>query len=240
MIDFHAHILPEIDDGPKLYEESVAILHEAKTAGFDKIISTSHYALNVYEIPEYKRQTIIQELKTEQDIPEIFLGSEIFLTHNIVDLLKEYKASTINGTNYVLLELSPKEKKITHVEDIIAKLKENNYIPILSHPERYILFQKNFKLLYELKDLGVLFQSNYGSILGMYGFFAKITMKKMLKSNLVNFLGSDVHKKRSIYTKTSKAIKEIGKIISSEYLENLTTTNAQKILNGESLLYDNN
>ena len=235
MIDFHAHILPNVDDGPKNYDQSVRILKEAKKAGFDKVIATSHYALSIYETPEYKRKELIDELNREKNIPEIFLGSEIFLTHNIIELLTEFNASTINSSNYVLVEISKKEKNLEHIKKLILKLKENNYIPILSHPERYLIFQKNFKLIYELKDMGVLFQSNYCSILGMYGFFAKKTMFKLLKNNLITFLGSDVHTENSIYLKIEKSIERIKKIISNDYLQDITTNNARKILQGENL-----
>ena len=91
-------------------------------------------------------------------------------------------------------------------------MKEHHYIPILAHPERYSVIQKNFNLLLELKDMGVLFQSNYGSILGMYGLGAKLTFKKMLKNNLVDLLGSDVHRPNSIYPKIPKSIEKISKL----------------------------
>ena len=91
MIDFHSHILPEIDDGSKNYEESLKMLEEAQNVGFDKVISTSHYATDCYESPEYKRKELIDDLNLQENIPEIILGSEIFLTYNIIDLLKEGK-----------------------------------------------------------------------------------------------------------------------------------------------------
>lgn len=232
MIDFHSHILPGIDDGSRSYEESKIMLVEAKNAGFNKIISTSHYALHCFETPEYKRENLIEELNHEENVPEIILGSEIFLNYTIVDLLKEYKASTINKTNYVLFEL-PLRHQFPNLKLTINKLKENNYIPILAHPERYSIVQKNFNFLLELRDMGVLFQSNYGSILGMYGLGAKLTLKKMLKNNLVDFLGTDVHRPNSIYLKLPKAIEKISKLTSKSQLEDIIHNNAEAILNGE-------
>lgn len=232
MIDFHSHILPNIDDGSRSYEESKIILMEAKNMGFDKIIATSHYALNCFETPEYKREQLIEELNQEQNVPEIILGSEVFLNYTIVDLLEEYKASTINKTHYVLFEL-PLRHQFPNLKITINKLKENNYIPILAHPERYSVIQKDFNLLLELKDMGVLFQSNYGSIVGMYGLGAKLTLKKMLKNNLVDLLGSDVHRPNSIYPKVPKAIEKISKLTSRHQLEDMINNNAEAILRGE-------
>lgn len=232
MVDFHSHILPGIDDGSKTYEESKQILLEAKEAGFDKIISTSHYIYDCYEVPEYKRKELITNLNQEENTPEIILGSEIFLTYNIVDLLKDFKASTINGTNYILFEL-PLRHYVSNLKDVINRLKENNYKLILAHPERYQIVQNNFDFLYELQEMGILFQCNYASILGYYGFSAKSTVKKMLKKGLVSFLGSDVHRAETIYEIIPKAMKKIEKIVDQEYLEDLTTNNAEKVLRNE-------
>ena len=91
------------------------------------------------------------------------------------------------------------------------------------------------KRLYELQDLGVIFQANYGSILGMYGFAAKRTVKKMLKENLISLLGTDSHKENSIYMEVPKAISKISKLVSEETLKDLTTYNAELILNGKNL-----
>lgn len=232
MIDFHSHILPEVDDGSQSYEESQLLIVEARDAGFDKIISTSHYASNCYEVPEYKRKEHIENLKQEENAPQIFVGSEIFLTHDVLTALEEFKASTINGTKYILVEL-PLRQHFFNLKDAIYRLQEKDYRIVLAHPERYTMVQKNFDLLYELSDLGILFQCNYASILGLYGMSAKSVMKKMLKQNLVSFLGSDVHRKQTIYPKIPKAINKIKKYISVEELNSITTENAEKILNGE-------
>ena len=234
MIDFHTHILHGVDDGARDYDESKNLLNEAKNFGFNKIISTSHYALNTFEVPEYKRIDLINDLKSDTNDIEILLGSEIFLSYNVLDLLTEFKASTINNTKYILFEL-PLRNHFPNLKDTINKLKDSNYKLILAHPERYKIIQDNFELLYDLKDMGILFQSNYGSILGLYGLSAKYVFKKMLKNNIVHLLGTDVHRQNTIYPKTPKAIDKISKIISNNYLEDLITNNAEQILNGENL-----
>ena len=234
MIDFHTHILHGIDDGARDYVESKNLLVEAKENGFNKIISTSHYALHTFETPEYKRINLINDLRSENIDIELFLGSEIFLCYNILDLLSEFKASTINNSRYILFEL-PLRNHFPNLKDTINKLKDNGFKLILAHPERYKIVQDNFDILKDLKEMGVLFQSNYGSILGLYGIKAKYTFKKMLKNNYVQFLGSDVHRQNTIYPQIHKALKKISQKISNDYLEDLTTNNAEQILNGEDL-----
>ena len=42
MIDFHTHILPNIDDGSTSMDETINLILEAKQVGFTGVISTSH------------------------------------------------------------------------------------------------------------------------------------------------------------------------------------------------------
>lgn len=257
MIDFHSHILPNIDDGSTSMEESVKLIKEAAQAGFTSIISTSHYLQNYYECDEAERTGLLAELaeqvkmadvkssggigkeKSSDDdtssfaeysrMPKLYLGNEIYITTDIVDLLKEGKASTINGTNYVLFEL-PMNSKPLFAKEVVYKLIENGYKPIIAHPERYSYVKEDIEFVRELKSMGALFQSNYGSVIGMYGGSAKKTLKKLLKEDLISFLGSDVHAVGQIYPKVPKILRKLEKWISPEKLQELTTLNAEKVL----------
>lgn len=232
MIDFHSHILPQIDDGSKSYNETIEMLEEAKNAGFEKIISTSHYIEKYYEINEEQRLQLLKNINF-QDI-KLYLGSEIYVTNEIVQLLKDKKASTINNSRYVLYEL-PMHSKNMNDKEIIYRIVENGYVPIIAHPERYSYVQESPEYVEELAEMGALFQSNYGSVIGMYGEKAKKTVKKLLKQNLIHFFGSDVHRPEQIYPKIPKILKKLNKIVSQEKLEELTTLNAQKVLNDEEI-----
>lgn len=236
MIDFHAHILPNIDDGSASMEESINLIKEAEQAGFTGIISTSHYLQNYYESDEEERRRILAELANqvkvadaEAEIPKLYLGSEIYISTDIVELLEEGKASTINGTNYVLFEL-PMNSKPLFAKEVVYKLIENGYKPIIAHPERYSYVKEDIEFVRELKSMGALFQSNYGSVIGMYGGSAKKTLKKLLKEDLISFIGSDVHAVGQIYPKVPKILRKLEKWISPEKLQELTTLNAEKVL----------
>lgn len=229
MIDFHSHILPNIDDGSFSEEETMEILEEAQKVGFTKIISTSHYIEEFYEADEEYRTDLINKLKTDKLDIKLFLGSEIYITDRLLNLLEEKQASTINNSKYVLFEL-PMNIKSIYTKKIIYRLIEKDYIPIIAHPERYSYVQENLEYVRELHDMGTLFQANYGSIIGMYGKKAEKTVKKLLKNNQIHFLGSDVHRSNQIYPKIPKIMKKLSKIISAEKIEELTTINPQKVL----------
>ena len=162
------------------------------------------------------------------------MGSEVYFSENMIELLKERKASTINNSNYVLFEF-PMTAKPMIAEDIVYDLLKNGYKPIIAHPERYSFVQDDISILDDIIDAGALFQANYGSIVGLYGSKAKKTLKKLLKQDIIQFFGTDVHRPNQVYPYMDKAIKKIKKIISDEKFEELSTINPQKVLDNEEI-----
>ena len=82
MIDFHSHILPNIDDGSRSIEETFNLIKEAKQAGFEAIISTSHYMENYYETDVPEREVwvkaICENLQNKNIETNLYLGNEIY------------------------------------------------------------------------------------------------------------------------------------------------------------------
>ena len=238
MIDIHAHILPNIDDGAINIEETMNLLKEAQDAGFTTVVATSHYMEGYYETAVAERELLLnavkQKLKQYNLNLELFLGNEIYLSENTIQLLEERKASSINDTNYVLFEM-PLHSKPMNMYDVIYDMIQYKLVPILAHPERYTFIQKDPELIYDLIDLGVLMQANYASIIGYYGEKAQIIVKKLLECNMVHFLGSDVHRQNTIYANMNNIIEELKKVITKQEFKLLTEINPRKIINNEEI-----
>ena len=238
MIDFHSHILPNIDDGARSIEETFNLIKEAQKAGFEAIISTSHYMENYYETDVPEREVwvkaICENLQTKNIETNLYLGNEIYFSDNIIELLEQRKASTINYTSYVLFEL-PLNAEPMNLYDVVYEMLQYKLVPILAHPERYSYVQKDPDLVYDLIEKGVLMQANYGSIIGQYGEKAQIIVRKFFENNMVHFLGSDVHRPNTIYPKIPQILREIESIIGSEKLEELTTKNPKLLLNNKKI-----
>ena len=69
--------------------------------------------------------------------------TEIYITNNIIELLQNGQASSINGTKYVLFEFPLITTRPMNDKEVIYRLVENGYIPIIAHPERYPFIQEN-------------------------------------------------------------------------------------------------
>ena len=241
MIDIHTHVVFGVDDGAKTIEESVTMLLEAEKAGYTDIIATPHYMEGYYEVPKKeisKKIELLNNVLSSNNIKlKIHQGNEIYFTDKITALIKDEQATSLNDSKYVLFE-TPMNAMPLNLLQIIYQLLEKDKIPIIAHPERYTFIQENPNEVYRLIQDGVLFQSNIGSIVGVYGKEAQKTVVQLLKNNMVHFFGSDTHRSNSIYKEVEHAIAEMKKIISEEQIRKLTYDNAQKVLNNEKFEID--
>ena len=241
-VDIHSHILYGIDDGSKSLEESIEIIKEHIKMGFTDIAVTPHYIENSkYITNNEEKENILKTLKNElkkQNIKiNLYIGNEVYINNNIEELLNQNEISTINNTKYLLIEL-PMQNKIKNISEIIYELRIKGIIPIIAHPERYEYVQKDINYVDKLIEEGALLQSNYASILGMYGEKSKKALKKLLKQNKILILSTDVHYPNSkIYLNMDKIRKKLSKLIGEEKLKELTTTNPKKIIKNEKLEY---
>lgn len=238
MIDIHSHILPGIDDGSRSMDESIEILKSAQICGVTDIIVTPHYiAGSKYVTNNNDKKELLSLLKKEIKKKKIninlYLGNEVYVENNMLELIEKREISTLHNTKYLLFEL-PLNYEFNGIEDLIFNLRCKKIIPIIAHPERYSFLKKNPKLIEDLIDAGALFQSNIGSFLGTYGREAKDTVMLFLKHNMITFISSDVHRRNNNFYKKLNELKEIlKKYIDEEEINNLLGENARKILNKE-------
>lgn len=238
MIDLHSHIIPKIDDGSGSIEETFNILKEAVNSGFTDIISTSHYIENHYEADVAERKAWINALQmnlNEKKIPiKLYNGTEAYVSLELDNLIKSNKIATLNNSRYILFEL-PMNSELKYLNEVICKLLDLKLVPIIAHPERYIYVQQDPNILIELINKGVMFQSNYGSIVGIYGKKAKLTVEKLLKANMIHFLGTDTHKQNTIYPIINEILLKLEKIVGEEKLKQLTETNPRLVIENKRI-----
>ncbi len=233
MIDIHSHILFDIDDGSRSISESVEILKNMSELGFTDVVLTPHYIVdskyeNTKNEKEFKLNLLKEELNKNNIDINLYLGNELFIDPSIVKRLDD-NALSINNSKYILLEL-PMNGEYNNSYGIICGLIEKGYKVIMAHPERYLSVQNDISVLDELVDLGVLFQSNIGSLFGMYGKDAKKTVKKLLKEKYISFLSTDIHHKTYNYEFFEDINKKLKKYYNEKEIEDLLVNNAKCVL----------
>lgn len=209
MTDPHLHILNNLDDGSRSTEESLQILSELSSLGFTDVICTPHYISDSdYNKNNLTKNTTRKQLQTLADQMGIKIklhaGNEIYIDADMIRSLLLNRAQAINN-QYILFEM-PFHNPINGVGGIVAALQQRGYSLIVAHPERYTYFQNNYELANRFRQLGVSFQCNFGSIIGLYGPEARKAMIYFLKHDMVDFLGTDIHHANSEVVKNFKNI----------------------------------
>ena len=234
MIDLHNHLLYGVDDGSKSLNESIDVLRDMFNNGYTDVILTPHYIKDsIFNSNRKNNLSKMKIIKKELDKNKIgiklYLGNEIYINDDILELLDSKEISSLNNSKYLLIEL-PMTGEYAEYDELFMDLIENGYSVVLAHPERYYTFQKDFNLIRELNDLGVYFQCNIDSILGKYGTHAEAVIKKMLKEKLVTFLATDIHYKKRDCNEWQKAFDKMLKYVSHDELDMLLEGNAKKYL----------
>jgi len=108
-----------------------------------------------------------------------------------------------------------------NLNEILFKLQNNSFVPILAHPERYAFYHGPDLAKYQdLKSRGCYFQLNMLSLSGHYGVNIQKTAFSLLENNMIDYISSDAHKETHIekirkITIKKKHLKTLEKIVST-------------------------
>lgn len=197
-VDVHSHLIPGIDDGVKTIEQSVEIIEELYGQGISKVITTPHVIYDLYPNSSERileGEKLIREKLDEAGIPvEFKAAAEYYIDETFVQkhIKGNDKLLTIDG-RHILVETNYVEKPGI-LEDVIFELILKGYKVVLAHPERYHYLLPDFNMFYKLKETGVLFQANLMSFTGHYDLMVKKAADFLLKEELIDMLGSDIHR----------------------------------------------
>ena len=238
MIDMHCHLIYEVDDGSKSLEQTIRMAKKAYSLGYEGICATPHFISNSHEtdVSELcEKLTIINDILKKDGINMIiYPGNEVYFSMDIVENIKSKKICTLNSSKYFLMEF-PMTGLVLNMEQIIFMARQEGYIPIIAHPERYEFVTKDISKLLPLIEAGAFLQLNVGSIMGLYGSNAKKNAVKLLKNNMISFIGTDAHDSKRVYDIFDKSLKKISKLVDSETLDIILNKNPRKVLNNEEI-----
>lgn len=233
MIDFHSHIMFDVDDGSKDIEMTKAMLLNSVNEGVSHIVSTPHFILGDSEVESQAYNEKLEMMKAIEGVNiKILKGMEIYIDPNLPKLYEEGKIWGINGGCYMLIEL-PMREFPKYTEDVFYELRIKGIIPILAHPERNLSIMKNPDLLKSLLCQGNLAQLNAGSLSGFYGKTIKEFAETLVKRNMIHVIGSDGHNNSKRNTNIKDGYERVREL--NEELYNWIVSNEEKIILGEEV-----
>lgn len=236
LIDMHCHIIPGVDDGAGSKEDVGELLLMEYKSGVRKIILTPHYRKGMFEADEQDVRNgledvrrIIQELGIEM---EVFLGCEYHANSEMIREISEDERFRMNGSRYVLVEFSSRHNFLK-IRNWIYELVKAGFEPVIAHVERCPAVVEKKELVEELIELGAWIQVDAGAILGEDGWRLKTISRKLLKEELVHFIGSDAHDSQKRRPNLGECYSYVAKKVGDQYAQELFFDNPRVLLKSE-------
>lgn len=234
MIDLHSHILPELDDGSRSLEESLAMARMAVDSGVTAMAATPHCAVDRSR-EVYETWVLLRQALKENGIPlKLYPGMEIFGTRDTLRQLREGGLFTLNGSRYPLIEFSFRSDGEEETWILRGLCKEGLH-PVVAHPERYAFVQQDPQILNRWHRMGCLMQVNRGSLLGRFGIQARQMAAEIVERGFAAVVASDAHSPRMRTPWMEDVRQLLSEEISPRSARTLLVDNPRKILKDELL-----
>lgn len=231
-IDFHSHILPEIDDGSRSIEESVKILDKMAEDSVDIVVATPHFYCHEISAEKFldRRNRTYERLKPylKPEHPRILLGAEVLYSSSLIEN-KLLPLLCIQGTDFLLLEM-PYVKLTNSIIEGVEELADNPKIKLMiAHIERYLNFT-SYSELEKLMSLDVIGQLNSKSFEDRK---KRKNCIKLIKQNFAHVIGTDFHRIDRGDLPLSYGYDVVAKKLSDEAADRMLDNSVKVLKNAE-------
>ncbi len=189
--DWHSHLLPGVDDGVQTLSETLDILHLYEVLGIQTVWLTPHVMEDCPNTTAALRERFAALQSAYKGSVHLHLAAEYMLDALFEERLEQGDLLPLgDGGDRLLVETSYFNPPMG-LTNILLRIKSKGYHPVLAHPERYVYMDTPHYR--RLKTLGVLFQLNLPSLLGLYGKVARLKAHLLLEKGYYDLTGTDLH-----------------------------------------------
>lgn len=214
--DCHCHLLPGVDDGVQEADETKQILEKWESLGVKEVWLTPHIMEDIPNELEKLRKKMEEVTAFYIGDIKLNLAAEHMMDGLFLRRLEKNEVMPIGRNRDRLLVETSYYTPPMNLSEVIEKVNTRGYKPILAHPERYQYMDRRGCRYW--KERGVLFQLNVPSIVGAYGLEVQRKSEWLLKENLYDYCGTDMHSidqlrmflNSEISKKTVKKVKRIA------------------------------
>jgi len=237
VVDIHSHILPEVDDGSKSWDISVAMCRMAAADGITHQVATPH-ANDRYHYDRPYLQSLVDHLQSLIGAsPKISLGCDFHLSYdNLQDVLANPSRYAIEASHYMLVELSnysiPQQ-----ITDCFTQLGDRGITAIITHPERNPILRESPHRVLDWAEQGCVIQVTASAFTGFWGERVRRAATWLLEHDAVHVLATDAHDTEKRVPVLSAARDAAAEICGDEVADALVEANPHAILESTPLPY---
>lgn len=205
-IDFHAHILPEMDHGCVDLTMSLGQLKMAAEYKIDVVIATSHFYPHMESVDSFllRREEAWKKLQAVRvnENPVVRLGAEVLIC-NGMERMEGIERLCVEESNVLLAELPFRQPWSSKLIETVERLRTDKELEvILAHGERY-----------QRKEIQQLLEKGFQTQLNVASTSKRIPssfVKSCMNQDCVAALGSDLHGLSKNYKHFSRTMKLWG------------------------------
>ena len=239
MTDIHTHILPEMDDGARSYEDSLRLCQLGRNNHIKKTVVTPHFDCmgdidSFIKMRDKKIATLKKNLELNGIQMDIYPGAEVFVNDDIF-YAQNLRRLAINNSRYLLIEFDFSGKTLKNIIDYIDEIYSMELVPIIAHPERYEYFQRNYDMVNELESRGVLFQINAGSLASRDGREEFELAYEMAYKGVADFIATDAHSLQRRPNDIANMLMGFPQDIEAGRMHKMLTLNPELVINNRNI-----
>jgi len=235
VVDIHSHILPEVDDGPKSWDVSVAMCKAAAADGITHMVATPHANDRYHYDREYLQGLVAHLQELVGDAPKLSLGCDFHLSYdNMQDVLANPARYAIEGSRYMLVELSNYSVP-TQTTDCFLKLGDCGITAVITHPERNPILRESPQRVLEWAEQGCVIQMTGAALTGFWGERTRRAAQWLLEHQAVHVLATDSHDMQKRVPVLSRSRDAAADICGEEVAEALVEANPRAIIENQPL-----
>ncbi len=237
MVDIHSHILPDVDDGSKSWETSVAMCRMAAADGITHQVATPHANDRFHYDRAYLQGLVAHLQQLVGSTLTLSLGCDLHFSYdNLQEALADPARYAIEGTHYMLIELSNYSVP-QQTTDCFSQLGNRGITPIITHPERNPILRESPQRVLEWAEQGCVIQVTGSALTGFWGDRVRRAAHWLLEHDAVHVLASDAHDTEKRTPVLSAARDAAAEICGAEVAAALVEANPRAIISAQPLPY---
>ncbi|MEB3285306.1 MAG: CpsB/CapC family capsule biosynthesis tyrosine phosphatase [Candidatus Sericytochromatia bacterium] len=233
--DLHCHLLPGIDDGARDIEETLQLATTLTNYGISAAVVTPHIHAELYPNTREQILTLCQSVQTELRAHGINLtvlpGAEVRLDPE--SCRPETWVTLGDRQTHLLVELPPGLPMVATIESQLFAIQAAGITPIIAHPERQGILQKNPDLLARwVIERGILAQGTMSTLAGAAAERSVQTLENFLCRGLIHVMGTDVHHQDRRIKNLEQAATRLQQLVGPANAHLIQFENPQALISG--------
>lgn len=237
LADLHVHLLAALDDGPRTWDDALAMCRIAADEGVRHTVALAHQSERWNLAPDQIRAAVA-ELRVrlaEQAVPlEVFPGAEVMAAPDLVAAWDAGRLLSIGDhRKYLLVEMP--HRLFVDLRATARELAARGVRVILAHPEQHPELLHDPGRLEELIGLGCLVQVSSGNVTDPKTAADADALRGWFRRGCVHLLGSDGHSPRKRRPLMRAAAERVAEWVGPADAERICGRNGEALLKGAVL-----